>query len=74
MQAARARTERIAKFAQSNQPLERSHGGLGVGLTLVKAVVDLHGGRVAAYSRGRGSGTEIVLHLPTVGGGEGLPG
>ena len=51
-------------FAQGNPPLDRSKGGLGIGLTLVNAIVHLHGGRVAACSRGLGAGTEIVMNLP----------
>ncbi|HEX9719979.1 MAG TPA: response regulator [Ramlibacter sp.] len=51
-------------FAQADQSLDRSQGGLGIGLTLVKHLVELHGGRVAARSAGIGRGTEIVVHLP----------
>ncbi|MCM2253400.1 MAG: response regulator [Ramlibacter sp.] len=51
-------------FAQADQSLDRSQGGLGIGLTLVKHLVELHGGRVAAKSEGVGRGTEIVVHLP----------
>jgi CheY-like chemotaxis protein len=51
-------------FAQADQSLDRSQGGLGIGLTLVKHLVELHGGRVAARSEGVGKGTEVVIHLP----------
>jgi CheY-like chemotaxis protein len=51
-------------FAQADQSLDRSQGGLGIGLTLVKHLVELHGGRVAAFSEGQGKGTEVVIHLP----------
>jgi signal transduction histidine kinase len=51
-------------FAQADQSLDRSQGGLGIGLTLVKHLVELHGGRVSAQSAGVGKGTEIVIHLP----------
>jgi signal transduction histidine kinase len=51
-------------FAQGDQSLDRAQGGLGIGLTLVKHLVELHGGRVAAYSEGQGKGTEVVVHLP----------
>jgi signal transduction histidine kinase len=51
-------------FAQADQSLDRSQGGLGIGLTLVKHLVELHGGRVAAYSDGPGKGTEVVVWLP----------
>ena len=51
-------------FAQADQSLDRAQGGLGIGLTLVKHLVELHGGRVAAYSEGVGRGAEIVVTLP----------
>jgi signal transduction histidine kinase len=51
-------------FAQGDQSLDRAQGGLGIGLTLVKHLVELHGGRVSAFSEGRGKGTEVVIHLP----------
>jgi signal transduction histidine kinase len=51
-------------FAQGEQTLDRPHGGLGVGLTLVRQVIELHGGRVVARSDGPGQGTEMVVHLP----------
>jgi signal transduction histidine kinase len=51
-------------FAQADQSLDRSQGGLGIGLTLVKHLVELHGGRVAAFSEGAGRGTEVLIHLP----------
>ena len=51
-------------FVQSNRTLERAAGGLGVGLTLVRSLVGMHGGRVAAKSDGEGKGSEIVVRLP----------
>jgi signal transduction histidine kinase/PleD family two-component response regulator len=51
-------------FAQGDQSLDRSQGGLGIGLTLVKHLVELHGGRVSATSGGAGQGTELVVTLP----------
>lgn len=51
-------------FAQGDQSLDRSQGGLGIGLTLVKHLVELHGGRVTAHSEGPGTGTEVVVYLP----------
>ena len=51
-------------FAQADQSLDRSQGGLGIGLTLVKHLVELHGGRVSAHSGGVGRGTEMVVYLP----------
>ncbi|MDB5880606.1 MAG: putative histidine kinase, atypical hybrid, partial [Ramlibacter sp.] len=51
-------------FAQGDQSLDRSQGGLGIGLTLVKHLVELHGGHVAAHSEGAGKGTEVSIFLP----------
>jgi signal transduction histidine kinase len=51
-------------FAQGDQSLDRSQGGLGIGLTLVKHLVELHGGTVAARSDGPGKGTEVAVTLP----------
>jgi CheY-like chemotaxis protein len=51
-------------FAQADQSLDRSQGGLGIGLTLVKHLVELHGGRVTAHSDGPGQGTEVTICLP----------
>jgi PAS domain S-box-containing protein len=53
-------------FTQLDRPLERSHGGLGIGLTLVKQLVELHGGTVAAHSEGEGRGSELVVRLPVL--------
>jgi signal transduction histidine kinase/ActR/RegA family two-component response regulator len=51
-------------FAQADQSLERPSAGLGVGLTLARALVALHGGAVVARSEGRGKGSEFVVRLP----------
>jgi len=51
-------------FAQVNRSSQRAEGGLGLGLTLVKSLVALHGGTVAAYSDGLGRGSEFVIRLP----------
>jgi signal transduction histidine kinase/DNA-binding response OmpR family regulator len=51
-------------FAQADQSLDRSQGGLGIGLTLVKHLVELHGGRVWAASEGLGRGSELNVALP----------
>jgi PAS domain S-box-containing protein len=51
-------------FAQGPQGLERSHGGLGLGLALARGLVELHGGAVSAASSGRGHGATFVVTLP----------
>jgi signal transduction histidine kinase len=51
-------------FAQVEDALSRSRGGLGIGLSLVKHLVELHGGRVAARSEGRGQGSTFTVSLP----------
>ncbi|HTN89313.1 MAG TPA: PAS domain S-box protein, partial [Sorangium sp.] len=60
-------------FSQADRSLDRSRGGLGLGLSLVKGVVELHGGTVSAESAGIGHGTEIALHLPLSRGPESSP-
>jgi len=51
-------------FTQLDTSLERSRDGLGIGLTLVKNLVEMHGGRIDARSAGLGRGSEFVVHLP----------
>jgi len=51
-------------FTQVDRTLNRSQGGLGIGLALVKQIVDLHGGAVAVHSDGVGKGAEFVVRLP----------
>jgi signal transduction histidine kinase/ActR/RegA family two-component response regulator len=51
-------------FMQADKSLERTRGGLGIGLTVVKRLVELHGGSVAAHSAGPGQGSEFVVRLP----------
>jgi two-component system CheB/CheR fusion protein len=59
--------ERIfAPFVQGPQPLDRTLGGLGLGLAMVKGLVELHGGTVKARSRGPGHGSEFEVRLPIV--------
>lgn len=53
-------------FVQSDETLDRTDGGMGLGLTLVKTLVELHGGRVTAHSEGNGHGSEFVFRLPMV--------
>ncbi|MCX4173128.1 MULTISPECIES: PAS domain S-box protein [Paraburkholderia] len=51
-------------FSQLAPALERSQGGLGIGLALVRGLAELHGGTVAAFSNGPGTGSEFVIRLP----------
>jgi PAS domain S-box-containing protein len=53
-------------FAQAARTSDRSQGGLGIGLALVKSLVELHGGRVAASSAGLNQGSQFTIHLPQV--------
>ncbi len=51
-------------FRQADASLARPHSGLGLGLSVVRQVVELHGGRVSAYSEGEGKGATFVVELP----------
>ena len=53
-------------FVQVDRSLERSQGGLGIGLTLVKRLVELHGGSIEAHSDGEDKGSEFLVRLPLV--------
>jgi PAS domain S-box-containing protein len=55
-------------FMQSDGSLARTDGGLGVGLTLVRSLVEMHGGKVEAASPGLGQGSEFVVRLPAPAG------
>jgi signal transduction histidine kinase len=51
-------------YAQSSRTADHSEGGLGIGLALVRCLVEMHGGRVQAFSAGPGQGSDFVLRLP----------
>jgi PAS domain S-box-containing protein len=53
-------------FSQADRSIERSTGGLGIGLALVKGIVEMHGGRVAAMSEGQGKGSTFTIKLPVL--------
>ena len=53
-------------FYQVDRNLDRSEGGLGIGLSLVRTLVQMHGGTVQAHSQGRGTGSEFVVRLPSL--------
>ncbi len=55
-------------FVQGERTLGRTEGGLGVGLTLARTLVELHGGCIEAHSAGPGEGSEFVVYLPLLGG------
>ena len=54
-------------FTQVDSSTTRSHGGLGIGLTIAKTLVEMHGGSISASSRGAGCGSEFTVRLPLLG-------
>jgi len=53
-------------FVQSNRSLDRSQGGLGIGLSVVRRLIEMHGGRVSAASEGPGRGARFEMVLPVI--------
>jgi CheY-like chemotaxis protein len=53
-------------FTQADRSLDRSQGGLGIGLTIVRNIVEMHGGSVEARSDGLGQGSEFIIRLPAL--------
>lgn len=56
-------------FTQLDNSLDRSRSGLGIGLAVVRSLVEMHGGRVDARSEGAGRGSELIVYLPLAGSG-----
>jgi PAS domain S-box-containing protein len=57
-------------FVQGRQAIDRSEGGMGLGLTIVRTLVEMHGGRVSAHSEGPGRGSEFLVRLPLLPGSQ----
>jgi signal transduction histidine kinase len=53
-------------FVQASRTLDRRHGGLGIGLTLVQRILKLHGGTIEAHSEGLGHGAQFIVRLPVL--------
>jgi CheY-like chemotaxis protein len=60
------------RFRQGDASSTREHGGLGLGLAIVRHVIEAHGGAVSAYSEGEGQGAELIVELP-LGEAESMP-
>lgn len=61
-------------FVQGDTSVGRTQSGLGIGLTMVRSLVEMHGGHVSAHSAGRDKGTEVTVRLPIQGSGSGVQG
>jgi two-component system CheB/CheR fusion protein len=60
-------------FTQADRRLERTQGGLGIGLAIARRLVEMHGGTIAAHSEGLGQGSEFVIRLPVASLGPATP-
>jgi signal transduction histidine kinase len=60
-------------FAQGERSLDRAAGGLGIGLTLARRIVEMHGGQIAVHSEGVGHGSEFVVRLPLLAASHAAP-
>ena len=58
--------EMFELFAQGDRTIARSEGGLGIGLTIVKRIAELHGGTASAFSEGTGKGSQFTVTLPAI--------
>lgn len=59
------------RFRQADSTTQRNYSGLGLGLTIVKHLIQLHGGKISASSGGEGKGTKFLIHLPLLNGEKG---
>jgi PAS domain S-box-containing protein len=59
-------SEMFELFAQGDRTIARSEGGLGIGLTIVRRIAELHGGNATAFSEGSGMGSEFTVTLPAI--------
>ncbi len=59
-------TKIFTAFWQEDGSMTRKHGGLGLGLSIVKSIVDAHGGEIQVRSEGRDKGAEFIVHIPNV--------